>query len=120
MWTNESSITTVVRANGQLVTWTGGDPNGYVQILGFSGLTEPVEATVGFLCTARVSDQSFTIPSDVLLALPPTPSDLSGLGFLSVGASVATPFTAPLTAGGNLDQAWFTSTVSAAETVTYQ
>jgi uncharacterized protein (TIGR03437 family) len=121
VWTNESSITTVVRANGQLVTWTGGDPNGYIYILGFSGITQPQEATVGFLCTAKVSDQSFTIPSDVLLALPPSPANLEdGIGFLSVGASVATPFTAPLTAGGNLDQGFFTSTVSAAETVTYQ
>jgi hypothetical protein len=36
VWTNMSSISTIVRANGQNVTWTGGDPNGTVTISGFS------------------------------------------------------------------------------------
>jgi len=74
-WTNQSSLTTVVRANGATVTWTGGDPAGYVTISGQSnlnGATAAASASVSFTCTARVTDGSFTIPPVVLLALPPT------------------------------------------------
>ena len=35
-WTNMNSVGPVIRANGQLVTWTGGDPNGIVTITGDS------------------------------------------------------------------------------------
>jgi hypothetical protein len=74
-WTNQSSLATIVRANGATVTWTGGDPAGYVTISGQStlnGATAATSATVSFTCTARVTDGSFTIPPQVLLALPPT------------------------------------------------
>jgi uncharacterized protein (TIGR03437 family) len=74
-WTNQASLTNVVRANGATVTWSGGDPAGYVTISGAStlnGATAATSATVSFTCTARVSDGSFTIPPVVLLALPPT------------------------------------------------
>jgi hypothetical protein len=74
-WTNQSSLTTVVRANGATVTWSGGDPAGYVTIGGQSdlfGSTAATTVSVSFTCTARVTDGSFTIPPAVLLALPPT------------------------------------------------
>ncbi len=35
-WTNAAQITTVHESAGQLITWTGGDPAGTVQITGFS------------------------------------------------------------------------------------
>jgi hypothetical protein len=74
-WTNQSSLATIVRANGATVTWTGGDPAGYVTIAGEStlnGATAATTVSVSFTCTARVTDGSFTIPPVVLLALPPT------------------------------------------------
>ncbi len=74
-WTNPSSLATIVRASGATVTWTGGDPAGYVTIAGQSTLNGSTAATtvsVSFTCTARVSDGSFTVPPVVLLALPPT------------------------------------------------
>jgi hypothetical protein len=74
-WTNQSSLATIVRANGATVTWTGGDPAGYVAISGSStlaGATAANTATVSFTCTARVTDGNFTIPPIVLLAMPPT------------------------------------------------
>ena len=74
-WTNPSSVATIVRANGATVTWTGGDPAGYVTIAGDSNLNGATSATtvsVSFTCTARVTDGSFTVPPVVLLALPPT------------------------------------------------
>jgi len=74
-WTNQSSIATIVRANGVTVTWTGGDPAGYVTIAGQSslfGATGGTTVSVTFTCTARVTDGSFTVPPIVLLAMPPT------------------------------------------------
>jgi uncharacterized protein (TIGR03437 family) len=35
-WTNMNAITSVTRAQGVTVTWTGGDPNGYISIIGSS------------------------------------------------------------------------------------
>jgi hypothetical protein len=85
-WTNPSSVATIVRANGATVTWTGGDPAGYVTIAGQSSLTGATAATtvsVSFTCTARVTDGSFAVPPAVLLAMPPTTA--------APGASFAIP-----------------------------
>jgi hypothetical protein len=73
IWTNQSSNTTVNRASGLTINWTGGDPAGYVTIAGSStayGSTAATSTTVSFTCTARVSDGSFTVPPVVLLGLP--------------------------------------------------
>jgi uncharacterized protein (TIGR03437 family) len=74
-WTNQSSLGTINRANGATVTWSGGDPTGYVTIAGAStyyGATAANNATVSFTCVARVSDGSFFIPPVVLLSVPPS------------------------------------------------
>jgi uncharacterized protein (TIGR03437 family) len=86
-WTNQSSAQTIVRANGITVTWTGGDPAGYVTIAGqseFLGATAAANASVSFTCTARVTDGSFTVPPVVLLALPPTTA-APGAAFVTPG-----------------------------------
>lgn len=85
-WTNQS-ITDVTRANGQLITWTGGDPSGQVMISGTSSngaATDSVGA--GFICFAKSSDNQFTVPAQVLLALPAS-ATVSGVptGSLLVG-----------------------------------
>jgi uncharacterized protein (TIGR03437 family) len=80
-WTDQSSITTVNRANGVTVHWTGGNPTGYVTISGSStyyGASAATTVVASFTCNARVSDGSFTVPSAVLLALPPSGSSTSG------------------------------------------
>ena len=91
-WTNQSSLATIVRANGATINWTGGDPAGYVTIAGDStlaGATAATTATVSFTCTARVTDGTFTGPPVVLLALPPTAA--------APGATFATPGTLSVT-----------------------
>jgi uncharacterized protein (TIGR03437 family) len=91
-WTNQASLTSIVRANGTTVNWTGGDPAGYVTIAGDStlaGATAATTATVSFTCTARVTDGTFTVPPAVLLALPPTAA--------APGATFATPGTLSVT-----------------------
>lgn len=115
-WTNVNAITTVNRASGQLITWTGGDPSGTVNITGFSGSSA---VSAGFVCTARDSDLQFTIPSVVLLSLPPTPAGgiaSGGIGFLSVGAeSAIKTFTAT-----GLDLASIFASTTTSSFVTYQ
>ncbi len=79
-WTDQSSITTVNRANGVTVHWTGGNPSGYVTISGLStyyGGTAATTVVASFTCNARVSDGSFTVSPAVLLALPPSGSSTS-------------------------------------------
>jgi hypothetical protein len=53
-------------------TWSGGDPNSFVHITGTSlTVAEPIVGAA-FSCTSPVSAGSFTIPSAVLLSLPPS------------------------------------------------
>ena len=126
-WTNMNSVDTINRANGQLVTWTGGDPNGDVTITGISfqlGTKQDGSDSVGaiFICTAPDRDLQFTIPAPVLLSLPPSaviapiPGVSIATGSLSLSsATVPVKFTAP-----NLDYAFGSTSVSVGKSVTYQ
>ena len=123
-WTNQSSITTVNRASGVTVNWSGGDPAGYVTISGasFAGSSASNAVTAAFTCIAKTSDQTFTVPPVVLLSLPPSGTQSSGgvtialPGTLSVGgSSVSVNFTAP-----GLDFGGAGSIVIASSGVTYQ
>jgi uncharacterized protein (TIGR03437 family) len=126
-WTNMASVDNVVRANGQLVTWTGGDPNGTVTISGTSikmGTNANGSDSVGafFSCTAPDSDLQFTIPIPVLLSLPvtsviaPIPGVSIPEGTLSI--SSATP-PVKFTATG-LDFSFGSTSVSVSKSVAYQ
>lgn len=122
VWTNQSSITTVNRSAGQTVTWTGGDPTGFVTIDGANvNLVGSTAVGASFHCEARVSDGSFTVPAVVLLSLPGGGGTSVGgvtipTGSLSVGASTAsTTFTAT-----GLDLGILSATSSTSKTVNYQ
>lgn len=92
-WLNESSITTVNRAQGVQVTWSGGDPNSFVEIAGVAVDPSKTAAAV-FVCAERASAGSFTVPAAVLLALPATGAT-GEAGFLFVGSfTTPTRFTA--------------------------
>ncbi len=90
VWTNKAAISTVTRANGQLVTWTGGGPNDYVSISGYSAAEASENTIYGFFsCVERASVGRFTIPPAVLLSLPPTPSgDSLSLPFGTLGVGL--------------------------------
>jgi hypothetical protein len=108
-WTNQNDITTIDRSTSLDVTWTGGDPNGTIIIDGLSsGAT--------FTCTAKTSDQHFSIPDFVLLSLPPTGSSApAALVTLLLSTASTTPFTA-----SGLDSGTISSTVAVGKNVTYQ
>ena len=91
-WTNQPSSlfprTGYARATGLTITWSGGDPNGYVQVIGTSFSTQPI--TPSFVCQARATDGSLTVPPSVMLALLSDPANLTVAHFTSPA-----PFTAP-------------------------
>jgi uncharacterized protein (TIGR03437 family) len=102
-WTNQAAITvptpgfvgTVNRTAPLRITWSGGDPNGFAEIAGFS-ISGTTTTSLGgfFLCIAPIAPGQFSVPVPVLLSLPPTPTN--GVGILLVGSSSAPqPFTAP-------------------------
>jgi uncharacterized protein (TIGR03437 family) len=123
--TNCGTITSINRSQPLTISWTGGGGNqDYVQIGGFSttpSLADPSSnVAVIFSCTARASDNVFTVPANVLSQLPENSgSFLSGeFGVLTVvnglGSSNAT-FTAP-----NLDFGYFGYTSILTRLVGYQ
>jgi uncharacterized protein (TIGR03437 family) len=111
-WTNESSITTVTESGGQLITWTGGANGTYVYIEGSSSTSpatgEPV--SISFVCIVPVTDQQFTIPAYVLLALPTGTGTLAVFNEANPVSFVATGITSGSLSAG----------VASEENVTYQ
>ena len=76
-WTNQSALanTTVTRANGLTLTWSGSDSSAgsYIDISGGSSIPGSTNgATVTFECVALASAGTFTIPPSALLSLPAT------------------------------------------------
>jgi uncharacterized protein (TIGR03437 family) len=86
---NAASITSVTRTQGVTLTWTGGDPNGFVNISGYSLATQAGTGAM-FACTAPASAGTFTVPPMVTLALPASSSG----GLTLMGVSAPTPFAA--------------------------
>jgi uncharacterized protein (TIGR03437 family) len=80
---------TIDRTQGMPIAWTGGNPGTYVYITGVS-TSLPLGIQAGFTCLAPVDAKQFTVPSSILLGLPP------GSG----GVGVQNSFYTPLTASG--------------------
>ncbi len=112
-WTNAGAIPSITRSKGVTVTWTGGDPNGYVLITGTSSTPPSSSQAIigaGFNCYAPVGAGTFTVPSYVLLAMP------AGQGSLSVeNATTPISFTAP-----GLDYAYGFAAFYTSKTLNYQ
>lgn len=105
-WTNEDSITatSIPRNTPLTITWSGGDPNGFVDITAVSSTAQaasgPTTTTPGILveCIAPASQLSFQIPTYVLQSLPTNAGSQSVIppGELLVGpASPVTKITTP-------------------------
>jgi uncharacterized protein (TIGR03437 family) len=89
-WTNQASLlgSTVTRANGLTINWTGGDPYGFVDIQGFAANTTGT-FLVGYDCSAPLSAGTFTIPPSILLQMPTGPGAQATLQV----STFALPFT---------------------------
>ena len=120
-WTNRAAAATVNRANGQEIDWTGGAAGTFVTMTGTSiAATQTGQFTgiAGFTCIAPAEANKFTIPSWVLLSLPPSPSLA---GFSLPGSLSVADYGAPVsfTATG-LDLGFVDFFASSSRTVTYQ
>jgi hypothetical protein len=113
---NCSSIATINRSQPLTINWTGGGGSqDWVEIAGISrapliaDTTKSVAAV--FLCAAHATDQTFTVPANILAQLPPSSNNPLALSFGTLGVinvlGTSNSFTGPLTAGGNLDLAFF-------------
>jgi hypothetical protein len=120
VWTdmNKDAAMNFSRYTDKVVSWTGGDPSGYVTISGQSATNGSAKAVgAAFACTVAASDGQFTIPSYILSALPITGTATGlQLGFLSLTTStVPNAFTAT-----GLDAGYSTATYTLKRPVKYQ
>ena len=60
----------VTRANGMTVTWSGGSPEVYIELDGFSATDDTYNTGASFVCTAPSAAGTFTVPPAVTLAMP--------------------------------------------------
>ena len=88
-WTEAASISTIVRSQPLAITWSGGDPNGRVQIAGTSIADPDLNASVSFLCIAKGSDLHFTVPAAILSLLPGAGGSLTVSSTTSVTGAVS-------------------------------
>jgi hypothetical protein len=105
-WTNQSTIglSAIPRNAPMTITWTGGDPTGFVDITAIASTLEsgvtPAGNTPGILveCIAPASAGTFTVPTYVLQSMPSTTSSTATVppGELLVGpASSVVKITPP-------------------------
>jgi hypothetical protein len=97
IWTNKSAVTTLNRSQPVTVTWSGGPSPGYVLI---GGTVHASGMNTAFLCVEDSQKESFTIPAQVLSALPPAGQ---GHAYMFIGPH---PFTNPVSIPG-VDLAYF-------------
>jgi uncharacterized protein (TIGR03437 family) len=105
-WTNESIASNPIsRSTPLTITWSGGDPNGFVDITLISSTlqsgTTPAPTTPGILveCIAPSSAQTFTVPLYVMQSMPSTAGSTALVppGELLVGpaSAASSPTTLP-------------------------
>ena len=118
------------RGSDLVLSWSGGNPGDVVSVTGISGTViggtaaAPLYDAGSLTCTAMASTGSITIPSALLMQLPPTPTQ-SGIGYLSVTSGPQPVsgdglFTAPLKAGGALDSGFFLGALGTFGTANYR
>jgi uncharacterized protein (TIGR03437 family) len=71
IWTNISAPAPILRTEGLVISWTGGAPDSYVSIKGSSALlVDGWSLSPTFACAAPANLGRFTVPPQILLALP--------------------------------------------------
>jgi uncharacterized protein (TIGR03437 family) len=129
LWTNEASLANPIpRSTGMPITWTNGG-SGLVTITGVAMVPAGGPGLFDmsmFICTSPATAGNFTVPSSVLQQLPAVSSDSTSgsVGTLAVSAdsdaSKQGIFSAPLTAGGTLDQGLFSYSIGTTKSTGWQ
>jgi hypothetical protein len=93
-WTNRDEITIVDRSQALTLSWSGASAGQPLEILGADS-DLPTNSSAMFLCTAPPAASSFTVPSEVLSAIPASrPNDLASKAVIYLMPWSATHFTA--------------------------
>lgn len=72
-WTNRSSLAAVNRSNPLTLSWTGLGANQYMAIFG-GDVDLPTNSSAAFYCLAPAGATGFTVPTQILAAIPATRS----------------------------------------------
>jgi hypothetical protein len=117
VWTNASTFDNqtatpaISRSSPLDITWTGGDPQGFVDITLTGSTLEQTnpstanpEPAVYVQCVVPASKMSFSVPTYVLQALPPGENGVPASGFVAVGPASAVTKISPAPTG--LDAAY--------------
>ena len=93
-WTNRDQTTIVSRSQPLTINWSGGPPGQAIQILGENSDLRTNSSSL-FYCIAPAGATSFTVPAQVLSAMPPTrTSSLDSTGVIFLISSSQAPFSA--------------------------
>ncbi|MDR3700716.1 MAG: hypothetical protein P4L56_13815 [Candidatus Sulfopaludibacter sp.] len=114
---------TVVRSAGMTLNWTGGNANDFLEIIGSSDTTaNGVTTGASFICLTTVGPGTFTVPASILTQLPAGTISTTGSSATSLAVTTGTiaNFTAPLTAGGNINFGVFTGVTGISGTPAFQ
>lgn len=87
-WTGADTIKDVTRTQPLTITWTGGDASKEFIVIAGASVDQATQAMGSFVCAERVDSGKFTVPADVLSALPAASAwstDGYPMGTLSVG-----------------------------------
>lgn len=131
-WTNRSTISMVNRSSPLQLNWTGGGASDLVTITGISanlvGGTEnaPVFDSGVFVCIARASAGTFSVPANILSQLPATTgsvengASLGSLALALTGDGSTGRFQAPVVGDGQTKLGIFQFSDVDSKSVTYQ
>jgi hypothetical protein len=87
-WTNAGSVKEITRAQSLDIVWSGGDASREFVVISGSAMDVADQALASFTCAERAGAGKFTVPAEVLSALPAASAWTSGgypAGVLSLG-----------------------------------
>ncbi|HUJ48572.1 MAG TPA: hypothetical protein VLW25_00175 [Bryobacteraceae bacterium] len=99
-WSNRDQTTTVPRSQPLTLNWSGGPAGQTIAILGENSDLRTNSSAL-FYCVAPTGATGFTVPPQILAALPATrPNPLDSTSIIFIISSTAGPFQAPGLAAG--------------------
>jgi uncharacterized protein (TIGR03437 family) len=118
--TNWDSVTAVNRSTPLTLTWTGSGLSSVYIGVNSTTITGSTRRIVTMNCVVPAAPGTYTIPPAALAYLPPVPATGSSFGGISLEGSISNTFTAPLTAGGQIDFGAFVSDLGYSKNVAIQ
>lgn len=114
---NWNTFNSVDRSRPLAISWTGAPPTVTItvsssRIIGRNSANANILHTVNITCQVPGASGSYSVPAAALASLDPISGPAAGSSTLAVQANVITPFTAALTAGGQVDYAAFIGTIA--------